>query len=109
MQKFIAVIVALSFLIGSAMPGTPHIPKVLETIEEHLEMAAEHGHSHGFVEDLFWAMHGHSHDVADHDHSPLYIVFADVNHRDAGADSWGAFVPRTKVSPYYKIMRPPKV
>lgn len=32
-------------------------------------MVAEHGHSHGLQEDLLWAMHGHSHDAVDHDHS----------------------------------------
>ena len=109
MKKIIAMTVALSFVIWSVVPSTPHVPNVLETIEQHLEMVAEHGHSHGFEEDFWWAMHGHQHDVTDHDHSPLYIVFAKINSRDVGADNWQTFVPRTKVPPFYKIKRPPKV
>jgi hypothetical protein len=109
MKKTIAMTVALSFVFWSVIPSTPHVPTALETIQQHLEMVEEHGHSHGFEKDFWWAMHGHQHDTNDHDHSPLYIVFTKVSTRDVGIDSWGMFIPTTKVPPFYKIRRPPKV
>ncbi|MBY6117460.1 hypothetical protein KUW09_24945 [Mameliella alba] len=41
----------------------------MQVLADHAEMIAEHGHSHGLEEDIAWAMHGHSHDNVDHDHS----------------------------------------
>lgn len=38
-------------------------------------MIEDHGHSHGLELDVLWAMHGHQHDRADHDHNPAVLVF----------------------------------
>ncbi|ORE90531.1 hypothetical protein ATO13_22536 [Stappia sp. 22II-S9-Z10] len=43
-------------------PGSPSERQVIMTVE--------HGHAHSPVLDLLWALHGHSHDAADHDHNP---------------------------------------
>lgn len=37
-------------------------------------MIEDHGHSHGLEIDLLWAMHGHQHDLADHDHNAAVLV-----------------------------------
>ncbi|MGI9356184.1 MAG: hypothetical protein ACR2PF_13610 [Rhizobiaceae bacterium] len=58
-------LVCLSLVVWSIVPATAHTSTVIETVQDHLEMIAEHGHSHGFEEDLYWAMHGHAHDAAD--------------------------------------------
>lgn len=70
------------------MPVTSHTPTVFETIQDHLEMIADHGHSQGLNEDLYRAMHGHSHEAADHDHSQAFVTPGDRTplasaHRDA--------------------------
>lgn len=109
LRNFIAFAVVLSFAVWSVSPNTAHVPTVLETIEEHLEMVEEHGHSHGFEEDLLWALHGHAHDVTDHDHSSLNLVFAKADLFNADADDWHVSLPDNKASLSYRIKRPPKV
>jgi hypothetical protein len=69
-----AALLGLAVLVWSVMPATSHAPLVFETLQEHAEMVAEHGHSHGLEEDLAWAMHGHGHDSADHDHSQAVLT-----------------------------------
>ena len=71
-----AALLCLSLVVWSVMPAATHAPTVFETIQDHLEMIAEHGHSHGFEKDLYWATHGHSHDAADHDHSQAFLSLA---------------------------------
>ena len=70
----IAVFLGLAVIVWSVIPSTTHAPKVFETIQDHLEMIADHGHSHGFEEDLAWALHGHSHETVDHDHNQAVVV-----------------------------------
>ncbi len=64
----------LSVLFWSLQPATAHTPAILDVLGEHAQMIEKHGHSHGLEEDLAWAMHGHSHDAADHDHSSVVLI-----------------------------------
>ena len=70
LKGVLAVLMCLALIVWSAVPSFTHSPAIFETIQDQLEMVEDHGHSHGFEEDLYWAMHGHSHDTADHDHKP---------------------------------------
>ena len=67
-RQVLAAVICLSVAIWSVLPTATHVPIVLETLQDHAEMIATHGHSHGLAEDLSWALHGHSHDEMDHDH-----------------------------------------
>ncbi len=102
-------LLCFSLVVWSIAPASTHAPKVLQTINDHLEMIADHGHSHGFEEDLFWAWHGHSHDVVDHDHSQVVLT--------ANIGLGVVFVPKDKwrlrtsrVDPFrdVRIERPPR-
>jgi len=92
------------------MPTPPHVPSVMEIIEQHAEMIAEHGHSHGLAEYLFWALHGHGPDVAEHDHGaatltvPLLAQIFPLP-RDAGQ----LLVAEEKPWIGFRIERPPRV
>ncbi len=72
-------------------------------------MIADHGHSHGFEEDLFWALHGHSHDAADHDHSQVVLL---ANNGPAalllGKDIWRLRTSRVDPFRDFRIERPPR-
>ena len=92
------------------MPTPPHVPSIIETLEQHAEINAEHGHSHGLEEDIFWALHGHGPDVAEHDHGaatlavpPIAQIFPlprDAAHRLSAVEkAWIGF----------GIERPPRV
>ncbi|MEL6474809.1 MAG: hypothetical protein AAFQ21_12060 [Pseudomonadota bacterium] len=92
------------------MPSFTHAPKVFETIQDHLDMVEDHGHSHGFEEDLHWAMHGHSHDVTDHDHSQAFLMAV---HHAAPSSAFNAIHlamdPTDGPSRQFRIDRPPRV
>lgn len=105
-----AALLTLSILMWSVMPATSHAPAVFETLQEHAEMVAEHGHSHGLEEDLYWAMHGHSHDSADHDHSPAVLSLAPSPEPFAGyRDLWRLPVSADGPHRVFPIKRPPRV
>jgi hypothetical protein len=74
-----ATLLCAAMLVWSVMPATSHAPAILDVLQEHAEMIAEHGHSHGLEEDLAWAMHGHSHDSVDHDHSQAVVPRPDLS------------------------------
>jgi hypothetical protein len=104
-----AALLCLSLVVWSVVPAATHAPTVFETMHDHLEMIADHGHSRGFEEDLYWAMHGHSHDAADHDLSQALTALGDRSHlTSAYRDAW-----RLKASPggghhSFRIERPPR-
>lgn len=108
-QQTLCALLCVALAVWSAMPSATHAPAVFETIQDHLEMIAEHGHSHGFEEDLYWAMHGHGHDAADHDHGQAYLDFAEsALPVPAERDAW-----RLRASPggshrIFRIERPPR-
>lgn len=72
-------------------------------------MVAEHGHAHGFAEDLLWAIHGHEHDKMDHDHSPLVLSSARHEFSIPIHKDWRQTLPDFMSSPDFLIERPPRV
>ncbi|WP_419905854.1 hypothetical protein [Kiloniella sp.] len=92
------------------MPSVTHSPTVLETIQDHLEQVESHGHSHGFEEDLFWAMHGHSHDVADHDHNQVFLFVSLTNNYPLLLRGpWLKVDSVAGPEGHFRIERPPRV
>jgi hypothetical protein len=66
--------VCLSIALWAMMPTPPHVPSIIETLDQHAEGIAEHGHAHGLAHDIFWALHGHGPDVAEHDHGAATLT-----------------------------------
>ncbi|HMA99062.1 MAG TPA: hypothetical protein VKO38_06380 [Wenzhouxiangella sp.] len=108
--RVVAGLTCIALCLWTISPSTSHIPKVVETLQQHAEMIASHGHSHGFEEDLIWAMHGHSHDVADHDHSQAVLTQA---RPDATAvetsTTWQGRALAYWSAPLFLLERPPRV
>lgn len=113
MRKFggsaFARLLMFSFVVWSILPNVIHSPTVLQTIADHQEMVAEHGHSHGFEEDLLWAMHGHSHDAMDHDHSPVMFTLASASTPAERRNTWKPGASTNKSALKFLIERPPRV
>ena len=74
-------------------------------------MIAEHGHSHGLEEDLLWAMHGHSHDSVDHDHSQAVVTVPDMGSTPVQIykTAWRLNAATANPLRVYLIERPPRV
>ncbi|GLO72715.1 hypothetical protein MACH17_42320 [Phaeobacter inhibens] len=104
-----ATLLCLSLTVWSVVPTATHTPAVFETIQDHLEMIADHGHSHGFEEDLYWAMHGHSHDVADHDHNQAFLSKGPRPEPVAAiSEIWLSISAFSGPSRQFRIDRPPR-
>ncbi len=99
----------LALVVWSVTPSFSHAPAIIETIQDHVEMVEDHGHSHGFEKDLFWAMHGHSHDVADHDHKQPFLASVSGTapewHRD---EAWRRLTSDRGPNRQFRIDRPPR-
>ncbi|MBY6140825.1 hypothetical protein KUV26_15400 [Leisingera daeponensis] len=110
MRRGLAALLCLCLAFWSPQRAASHIPDMVITIQDHAEMIDTHGHSHGFEEDLAWALHGHSHDAADHDHSPALLVrgsFAAV--RDVPEAAAPPAGPSWRPGPVYPRERPPRM
>jgi hypothetical protein len=106
-----ATLLCAAVLVWSVMPTTSHAPAILDVLQEHAEMIAEHGHSHGLEEDLAWAMHGHSHDSVDHDHSQAVVPRPDLSSQplDIYRTSWRLGSATASTLRTEQIERPPRV
>lgn len=107
--RMTALLCILALLVSSAVTLYGHAPKVMQVLQEHTQMIEEHGHSHGLEDDLAWAMHGHSHEKLDHDHSQAVLV----QHRAlAGPSSvsttWHAPAVSEWSVPVFRLERPPR-
>lgn len=99
----------LSLVVWSVTPSFSHAPSVFETIQDHLEVVEDHGHSHGFEEDLFWAMHGHSHDVTDHDHNQAFLSSGPGTAPELHiGEAWRGLVATRGPTRQFRIDRPPR-
>ena len=106
-----ATLLCAAVLVWSVMPTTSHAPAILDVLQEHAEMIAEHGHSHGLEKDLLWATHGHSHDSVDHDHSQAVVPGPDLSPQplDIFRTAWRLSSATANPLRIYQIERPPRV
>lgn len=87
----------------------PHVTSLFETLQEHMVFMAEHGHSHGFEEDLAAALHGHSHDAVEHDHSVAMLNFPPRPQAPTSLGKGDRPPPDLAISDFvFRIDRPPR-
>lgn len=107
--RLFAVLICAAVTLWTVSPNASHVPQVIETLQDHAEMIAEHGHSHGLEEDLIWAMHGHSHEVADHDHSHAVLMLARRKTVPVETSAlWHGYAPAHWAPPVFRLERPPR-
>ncbi|MGY3670963.1 hypothetical protein ACW9UM_19200 (plasmid) [Marinovum sp. KMM 9989] len=106
-----AMLLCAAVLVWSVVPTSSHAPAVLDVLQDHSEMIAEHGHSHGLEEDLLWAMHGHSHDTMDHDHSQAVVLGPNMAAKpvEVYRTAWRLRAATENPLRVYLIERPPRV
>jgi hypothetical protein len=107
--RIITALLCLSLIGWSILPSLSHVPPLAETLQDHAEMIADHGHSHGFEEDLLAAWYGHGHDAVDHDHSPaLAVAPANGGAWPAAQDAWRLREAQAGPHRTSRIERPPR-
>lgn len=108
-QKALAALLCLSLLVWSIMPSIAHAQRIADTLQEHAQTIAEHGHSHAVDQDLLWALHGHSHDAVDHDHGHAMAALGDKSDLVPGKrDTWSLRPSRDGPYRLFLIERPPR-
>ena len=109
-RRVCALSICFSLLYVSLLPHPPHQPTLFQTLQEHAAFMAEHGHAHGFDEDLADAIHGHTHDVLEHDHSVATLAVPPIAAQSVDFLSI-LRPPKTVAHPgrLYRIERPPRV
>lgn len=108
-RRLVSLVAAVALVVWSVAPASDHVPKLLQVIADRALMIETHGHAHGLEQDIAWAMHGHSHDKADHDHSPAVLVA----HRStasalATSTSWNGPALAHWSPPVFRLIRPPR-
>ncbi len=105
----VAALSCILVVLWSVLPTATHVPTVLETLQQHAETIASHGHSHGLEEDLIWAMHGHSHDALDHDHSQAIVIPLRhaVRFNETNAE-WRGLSQPDRAQPVFRLEKPPR-
>ena len=64
----------VGMMLSSNSRSVTHDPTELaKIVAEHHAEIEEHGHSHEDIVDVMHAYHGHSHEIADHDHNIAYL------------------------------------
>lgn len=108
-RNAVAALLCLSLIVWAITPVPTHTPTILETIQDHIEMIAEHGHAHGFEEDLFWAIHGHGHDAADHAHDHGFLALGGLAASlDITGEAWRMGASPGDPGHTFRIERPPR-
>ncbi|MDU8928852.1 hypothetical protein RXV86_15780 [Alisedimentitalea sp. MJ-SS2] len=108
-KQMLFSLACVALVVWTVAPSSSHVPSVIETLQEHAEMIASHGHSHGLEEDLIWAIHGHSHDVADHDHTQaIFIQTRTAQMFVARRAAWRGLSHAHWSPPLYRLERPPR-
>lgn len=103
-------LLCLSLGVWSVAPSVSHAPAIADAAELYAELVADHGHDHGFAADVMWAMHGHSHDAADHDHNPATLVRGGETSIRLAVSKRRASVPACLTSDsLFRLERPPSV
>ena len=102
-------LLCLSLVLGSLAPLKAHAASASETSWSSLETRAEHDHPHGLEEELYRLVHGHSHDVADHDHSQALLGPGGRHHPTPDDGDHSEDRPLPKGPPRaFRIERPPR-
>ncbi len=68
----IALVVGM-ILSANSRSVTHDFTELAKIVAEHEAEIEEHGHAHEDIIDLMHAYHGHSHEIADHDHNIAFL------------------------------------
>jgi len=108
-RRLLFSLACIALAVWTVSPTASHLPKIVETLQEHAEMIATHGHSHGLEEDLIWALHGHSHEAADHDHKQAdFIQDRAQNVTIETRIYWHGIAIANGPPPSFRLDRPPR-
>lgn len=70
----LTIVLVVGMVLSANVRVVSHdLSELTQLVAEHDAGIEEHGHAHDDAVDLIDAYHGHSHDVADHDHNIAFL------------------------------------
>lgn len=74
LRGFLTIALAVGMILSANSRSVFHdFTELAKIVAEHHAEIEEHGHAHEDIVDLMHAYHGHSHEVADHDHNIAFL------------------------------------
>ena len=74
LKGLLTIALAVGMVLSANSRSVTHdFTEFAKIVAEHCAEIEEHGHAHEDIVDLMHAYHGHSHEVADHDHNIAFL------------------------------------
>jgi len=74
LRGLLTIALAVGMLLSANSRSVTHdFTELAKIVAEHHAEIKEHGHAHEDIVDLMHAYHGHSHEIADHDHNIAFL------------------------------------
>lgn len=75
---YLRIVLTIALAVGMILSSNSRIishdiTELAKIVTEHHTEMADHGHAHDEVVSMMDAYHGHTHDVADHDHNIAFL------------------------------------
>jgi hypothetical protein len=76
----LTIALAIGMLLSANSRSVTHdFTELAKIVAEHYAEIKEHGHAHEDIIDVMHAYHGHSHEIADHDHNIAFLPPRDAS------------------------------
>lgn len=111
LRGMLTIALAVGMILSANSRSVTHdFTELAKIVAEHHAEIQEHGHAHEDIIDLIHAYHGHSHEIADHDHN---IAFLQPRETSDGplptSKSWAMSSSAMSDRRDYGLDRPPRV
>ena len=111
LKGLLGVALAVGVILSADSRSVTHdFTELAKIVADHHAEIEEHGHAHNDIIDVMHAYHGHSHEIADHDHNIAFLPPRD----ESGAllptsKSWAMTNIAMRDRRDYGLDRPPRV
>lgn len=111
LKGLLTIALAVGMLFSANSRSVTHdFTELAKIVAEHHAEIEEHGHAHEDIVDLMHAYHGHSHEVADHDHNIAYLPPRDPsNSMMPTSKTWAMANSVMPDRRHFGLDRPPRV
>jgi len=111
LKGLLTIVLAIGTLASANSRSVTHdFTELAKIVAEHHAEIEEHGHAHEDIVDLLHAYHGHSHEVADHDHNIAFLPPRDAMSTPMPTSaSWAMAHSAMPDRGYFGLDRPPRV
>lgn len=74
LRGLMAIALAVGMLLSANSRSVTHdFTELAKIVAQHHAEIEDHGHAHEDIIDVIHAYHGHSHEIADHDHNTAFL------------------------------------